>query len=286
MNRIDRRVLFTSGAAAALLAATGVSAKAGPRRGGRLRAALSGADRGDHWGTVDGVFMQAARGAVYETLTEIAGDGTLRGDIAQSWETADGGVTWLFELHRAVAFHDGGKLQAADVVALFERHARLDVSQVEAIGATRVQVTLSAANQSLPYLMADPEFAVLPADPARQAAGIGTGLYRVQKFQAGRQFIGARVASHRKDATSGWFDQVELVSIPSEAVRVEALRKSMVDVADIAALDASCDPADYQLLPSAHSVQQIARRSIAVPNAMGQSWALDNTRMATRWWMA
>ncbi|MBT3467245.1 MAG: peptide ABC transporter substrate-binding protein, partial [Rhodobacteraceae bacterium] len=43
MNRIDRRVLFTSGAAAALLAATGVSAQTTPHRGGRLRAALSGA---------------------------------------------------------------------------------------------------------------------------------------------------------------------------------------------------------------------------------------------------
>ena len=47
MNRIDRRLLFTSGAAAALLAATGVSAQAAPRRGGRLRAALSGASRAD-----------------------------------------------------------------------------------------------------------------------------------------------------------------------------------------------------------------------------------------------
>ena len=94
MNRIDRRVLFTSGAAAALLAATGVSAQTAPHRGGRLRAALSGAARSDHWGTVDGAFMQAARGAVFETLTEIAGDGTLRGDIAQSWETNDGGKTW------------------------------------------------------------------------------------------------------------------------------------------------------------------------------------------------
>ena len=39
MTRLDRRALFASGAAAALLAATGVSAS--PKRGGRLRAALS-----------------------------------------------------------------------------------------------------------------------------------------------------------------------------------------------------------------------------------------------------
>lgn len=286
MNRIDRRVLFTSGAAAALLAATGVSAHAAPRRGGRLRAALSGANRTDHWGTTDNLFMQATRGAVFETLTEIAGDGTLRGDIAQSWETANGGVSWVFEMAPLVVFHDGIGLHVDDLIALFDRHICLDVFKIETQGPHRIKVTLNEANQSLPYLMADPEFAVLPAQTARLTAGIGTGLYQVQKFQAGQQFIGNRVATHRKDMSAGWFDKIELVSIPSDHVRAEALRKGMVDVADIPALDIYSDPVEYQLLPSSQKTQQIARHSVGVPNAIGQAWSLDNTRMATRWWMA
>ena len=286
MMRMDRRLLFTSGAAAALLAATGVSAQPAPRRGGRLRAALSGANRTDHWGTADTLFMQAARGAVFEGLTEIAGDATLRGDIAQSWETDDGGTSWVFYLHPSVVFHDGIDLHADDVVALFERHARLDVAHVAAISGSQIKIILKTPNQSLPYLLADPEFAVLPAHAARQQAGIGTGLYKVQKFQAGQHFIGTRAATHRKDGIGGWFEQIEIVSIPSKDVRAEALRKGMVDVADITALDAYSDPVEFQQLPSAQAVQQIASRSIAVPNAIGQSWALDNTRMATRWWMA
>lgn len=284
MSRIDRRLLFTSGAAAALLAATGVSAQSAPCRGGRLRAALSGANRADHWGTTDNLFMQAARGAVFETLTEIAGDGTLRGDIAQSWETVDGGTTWVFEMHPSVMFHDGIDLHVDDVVALFDRHSQLDVSRAEAAGPNHIKVTLHIANPSLPYQLADPEFAVLPRQLERQVAGIGTGLYRIQKFQAGQHFIGVRVAAHRKDALAGWFDHVELTSIPSESIRAEALRKGMIDVADIAALDAYSDPVEYQLLPSAQTTQQIARRTIAVPNAIGTTWSLDNTRMATRWW--
>ena len=39
---MDRRALFSSAAAAALLAATGVSAAGAPKSGGRLRIALSG----------------------------------------------------------------------------------------------------------------------------------------------------------------------------------------------------------------------------------------------------
>ncbi len=54
--------------------------------------------------------MQAARGAIFEALTEIAGDGTLRGDIAQSWETNDGGKTWSSKTDEAppVVLEEGG----------------------------------------------------------------------------------------------------------------------------------------------------------------------------------
>ena len=177
MTGIDRRVLFTSGAAAALLAATGVSTQAAPRRAGRLRAALSGASRTDHWGTSDTRFMQAVRGAVFETLTEIAGDGTLRGDIARSWTSKDGGKSWVFDLDPSVVFHDGIVLQDTDVVSLFENHRRLNVRHVSPLSNGKIKVTLKAANQSFPYLLADPDFAGLPADLKRRSAGIGTGFY-------------------------------------------------------------------------------------------------------------
>ena len=49
MTLLDRRRLLTSGAAAAVFAASGLSASALPKRGGLLRAALSGASRSDGW---------------------------------------------------------------------------------------------------------------------------------------------------------------------------------------------------------------------------------------------
>ena len=120
MNVLDRRALFASGAAAALLAASGVSAA--PMRGGRLRAALSGASRDDRWDAVpSGLFMQAAvQGAVFDTLTEIAADGTLRGELATGWQAEDGGRVWTFDLRSDVSFHDGVPLTAQDVVASLE----------------------------------------------------------------------------------------------------------------------------------------------------------------------
>ena len=64
---LDRRAVFSSAAAAALLAATGVSAAGAPKQGGRLRLALSGASRSDTWLQGNGLFMQIARqGLIYE----------------------------------------------------------------------------------------------------------------------------------------------------------------------------------------------------------------------------
>ena len=85
MTRLDRRALFASGAAAALLAATGVSAS--PKRGGRLRAALSRA-----------LFDQATNATLYENLTEISADGTVRGELATAWASENDARVWRFNL--------------------------------------------------------------------------------------------------------------------------------------------------------------------------------------------
>lgn len=279
MTRFDRRVLFTSGAAAALLAATGVSAGPAPKKGGRLKAALSGAARTDAWTTSAGLFMQAARGAVFENLTEVGADGTLRADLATRWASQDGGLTWVFDLAADAVFHDGTPLRAADIAASLAE----DVADLDG-GA--IQITLNAPNPNLPFALADPRYAILPAEAVRRAAGIGTGLYAVRRFDAGRQFIGVRVPTHRKDGREGWFDEVELVSVPSEPVRSEALRDGLVDAADVRALDAYADPKEFHFLPSDRQTSHIVHRSVEVPATVGQAWPLDNLAMARRWWKA
>jgi len=256
MTRIDRRALFASGAAAALLAATGASAL--PQRGGRLRAALSPA-----------LFDQAVAATVFDNLTEIAADGTLRGELATEWSSDAAARVWQFQLRDGVVFHDGMPFDASSVNGL--------VWDVEALGDRTVQITLEAPNPSLPYLLAQPGFEIRGAT--------GTGLYQVQKLEAGRHFIGTRVRDHWKQS-AGWFDSVEFVQFSADHVRGEALRDGLVDVSDVIALDDYADPRDFQTLPNAHAPTHIASRSVTVPVTVGKSWPLDNLRMAERWWMA
>ncbi|MEL6465793.1 MAG: ABC transporter substrate-binding protein [Pseudomonadota bacterium] len=256
MTRIDRRALFASGAAAALLAATGASAL--PQRGGRLRAALS-----------PELFERALAATVYDNLTEIAADGTLRGELATEWSSDADARVWRFNLREGVTFHDGTPFDASAVANLMRN--------VDTLDALTVQITLDAPNPSLPYLLAQPDFEIRGAT--------GTGLYEVLKLDGGRHFIGTRVTDHWKQG-AGWFDSVEFVQFSTESVRGEALGDGLVDVADVIALDDYADPRDFQILPNAHAPTHIASRLVMMPVTVGKSWPLDNLRMAERWWMA
>lgn len=271
---LDRRALFSSAAAAALLAATGVSAGPLPQRGGKLRLALSGATRSDDWTSGDGLFMQVARlGLVYETLTEVAADGTLRGELATAWRSSLDARIWTFDLRKGVTFQDGTPFTAGDVV-----HSLAALGEVRALGRTRVEITLADPDPALPFTLSDAAHIIRPVHDAE--VGIGTGLYRVRHFAAGQQLLAERVATHWKDGQAGWFDEVELVSIPSSYVRAQAVAEYLVDGADIVDASALTGLNDIAVWDG-----QAVARSVAMPMIMGRG-VFDDLRAAQRWWGA
>ena len=162
------------------------------------------------------------------------------------------------------------------------------VQDLRKLSDTQVQFHLSAPNADFPYLMADYHLIIYPAGYVELAMmnGIGTGLYRVTKFDAGRQLIGTRVENHYKDGTAGWFDQVELVSLPAAEVRAEALRDRLVDVADLDTASDLASASDIVLLPNAHAMTHAVWRDIGVPTRLGFDYPMDNLRAPERWWQA
>lgn len=271
---LDRRALFASGAAAALLAATGLSAGPLPQRGGKLRLALSGAARSDDWLRGDGLFMQVARhGMVFETLAEVAADGTLRPELATGWTSRNDGQIWTFDLRRGVTFHDGTPFTAADVVA-----SLAGVGGVRALSRHLIEITLDAPDAALPFTLATPAHIIRPAHAPD--AGLGTGLYTVRRFAAGQQLLAERVARHWKDGQAGWFDTVELVSVPSPAVRAQAVAEYLVDGADIAQTAALAGFDDIAVWDG-HAVST----TVAMPATLGRG-PFDSLRAPQRWWGA
>ncbi|WP_372573497.1 ABC transporter substrate-binding protein [Ruegeria jejuensis] len=277
MTRLDRRALFASGAAAALLAATGLSAQAGPRAGGTLRVAVP--REGDVLGLI-------ARRAVFETLTEIGPDGALRGELASAWDSDADARVWHFDLREDVRFHDGSPLRAADVSASLARLPRL--ASAQELSPRRLRLAMTQPVPDLPLLLAKDHFLIAPNGQfgATLADAVGTGCYRVTSARDGRQFRAVRVADHHRTGRAGWAEAVEIIVIPDAAVRAEALCDGFVGATVLPQADAIRARGEYRCHPSADDMQIAFSSQVGAPERIGPTTSLGDLRIAERWWLA
>ena len=80
----------------------------------------TGADQGYMDGQMNNtndVYLRAC----YSQLVRRALDGSIEGDLAESWSVGEDGVTWTFNLRHGVKFHNGKELTSKDVVASYDR---------------------------------------------------------------------------------------------------------------------------------------------------------------------
>ncbi len=245
MTRISRRGLLRTGAAAGVLAASGLPLFAQPKRGGRLRVGLNGANTSDSWDgrTHSDLYMIAsAQGAVFDSLTEVAADGSLIGELATDWEATPDAKTWTFNLRQGVTFHNGKPFGADDVIESLQLHVAegaksaaqpivAAISEMKKTGEHQVQFTLEAGNADFPYLMSDYHLLMYPAGQIEEAIakGIGTGLYQVTSFEPGVRMTAKRVDSHYKGDSAGFFDEIEYIAINDSTARMNALMTGQVD---------------------------------------------------------
>jgi len=247
MTQISRRGLLKTGVAAGVLAATG--ARAGShsmaKKGGRLRAGLSGANTSDSWDgrTHSDLYMIAsASGCVFDCLTFVAADGSLQGELAESWEATPDAKIWTINLRQGVTFHNGKSFGADDVIESLQMHTSEDsksaakpivsaITEMKKITDHQVQFVLAAGNADFPYLMSDYHILMYPAGQIDEAIakGIGTGLYQVQSFEPGVRMVATRYANHYKGDDAGYFDEIEYIAINDNNARMNALLTGQVD---------------------------------------------------------
>jgi ABC-type transport system substrate-binding protein len=274
MGRLDRRALFTSGAAAALLAASGLALGAAPRRGGTLRIALPR----------DGSLMQLARGAALDNVSEIAPDGSLRGELASHWQSSVDAVRWQFHLEANAVFHDGTGVTAQ---AVAEALAALDLPGATLIApsADRVlDIELSKPNPDLPLLLSRPEFAIDKMSGPVAMLENGSGLYRIDRLDPNRHLLATRVDPHYRGDRAGWADRIEAVVIPDAGVRAEALRDGYVDIAYLPERDGLIGRGEFSYHPSAEEFSIATTTKVGIPAHVDMNGPLDNGRLGERWW--
>ncbi|MCP3970177.1 MAG: ABC transporter substrate-binding protein [Rhodobacteraceae bacterium] len=244
MMNISRRGLLKTGAAAGVLSATGLPTYAAPNKGGTLKLGFSGANTSDSWDgrTHSDLFMQAAgHGCVFDCLTEIKADGSLAGELAESWESSSDSTIWTFNLRKGVTFHNGKDFGADDVIESLQLHVSEDsksamkpivanIASMKKNNSHQIELTLTDGNADLPFLLADYHMLIYPAGMVVEATakGIGTGLYRNDGFDSGVRFVGSRYADHYKGDSAGYFDSVEIIAINDASARMNALMTGQV----------------------------------------------------------
>lgn len=250
--QLERRDFLKLGAMAGLAGAAlsmGFSpgawaAEATPKPGGILRLGLAGGSTSDSLdpGSWSDTFTFVGFSAVYNTLVEIAVNGTAIPELAESWASSPDARVWTFKLRQGVQFHNGKTLTVDDVVASIQHHlgekstsaakAVLgEVATVRAQGTDSVVFELRSGNADFPYVVADYHLAIMPSKDgaADWRAGIGTGGYRIKSFEPGVRMMLERNPGYWK-AGRAHFAEAELIGISDGAARVNALMTGAVDV--------------------------------------------------------
>ncbi|MCP4431019.1 MAG: twin-arginine translocation signal domain-containing protein, partial [Gammaproteobacteria bacterium] len=110
---------FMTGALALGVSLTAASAllnkveAATPKKGGRLRIGLTGGattDILDPGQILDLYMMHLQFGQLRNGLTEVAPDGKLIPELAESWDASADAKTWNFKVRKGIEFHNGKSL--------------------------------------------------------------------------------------------------------------------------------------------------------------------------------
>ena len=222
------------------------AARAAPKKGGRLRQALTGgatSDVLDPGQILDSYMINLQFGQLRNNLTEVAASGELVGELAESWEANATATQWVFNIRKGVEFHNGKTLTAQDVVDSLNHHLGEDsssaasglltgVDKVSADGKNTVVVDLKGGDADFPFILSDYHILICPSDGKGGIdwqSGIGTGGYSLVDHEPGVRSMTKRFPNYWKEG-KGHFDEIESLGIEDPSARTTALRTDAVDV--------------------------------------------------------
>ena len=245
---LDRRgFLKTTVAAGVAAGLPGASfAQSTPKRGGDLRVAKGHGQTTDTLdpGQWENGYMLALGFGIHGRLTEVAPDGSLVPELAESWEASEDASEWRFKIRQGVTFHDGKSLTVDDVVASINHHRGEDstsaagpivapITDIKAEGDDTVVFTLDGGNADFPFILSDYHLTIHPAteDGIDWQSGNGCGSYVLKSFNPGVSSQFERNPNHWRDDVA-WFDTVEMLAVVDQNARTTALVSGDVQAID------------------------------------------------------
>ncbi|TCO62322.1 ABC transporter substrate-binding protein [Actinocrispum wychmicini] len=267
---------------AVLAGATGCSSDAAPRQpaaGGTLTFATD-TEPGCLDPQVSGLDVNALIDRnIFDSLVNMAPDGTFHPWLATSWEVSSDGTRYTFHLRADVVFQDGTKLTAEAVKATFDHavdpktKSQYAASLIRPYAGSRViddnTVEMTLAAPSAPFLQAvSTAYMGIQSAKSLQAGGdgpcqrpVGSGPFKFDKWAQGQSITMSKYPAYNwasaASAHNGaaYLDGLTISFIKENAVRAGALTSHQADVianvlpTKVKSIESSADLQVYRTQP-------------------------------------
>ncbi|MBF0276872.1 MAG: ABC transporter substrate-binding protein [SAR324 cluster bacterium] len=177
---------------------------------------------------------------VFEGLTQIDQNGAVQPALAESWTISDDKLTYTFNLHKGVKFHDGTDMDADDVVfslnrAMAEGSVNAQkglfkpIASVNKTGPHTVVVTLNQVTGGFLFSMGWGDAVIVAEESAEKNKSnpVGTGPFKFSKWAKGSHIELVRNDNYWGDAAK--LTKATFKIIPDPAAAVSAMMAGDVD---------------------------------------------------------
>ena len=178
---------------------------------------------------------------VYDYLVDVDPQNNIIPRLAENWTISDDGLTYIFDLHTEVTFHDGSPLKAEDVVWTFNRlrdpskdYPTKDlyskIANIEATGDLQVTFTLTQTNPFFLYDLSDNHALILKADTSDPTQFNGTGPFTVDSYSPEDRITLKANPNYFMEGQPR-LANIEVIFFADDTAMVDALRGGQVDLA-------------------------------------------------------
>lgn len=226
----------------AMLAPSANAAKAKIKKGGVLRIGVgSGSTKETQDAHLGGFTADTARQyQLYDRLVTRDSNFKLVLELADTFTPNKTGNVWTIRVKKGVKFHNGRELTADDVIFTINRVldpatkairagalSGVDASKMKKVDKYTVSVTLKSANVTFDEIFSNYAMGIVPVgyDPANP---VGTGPFKYKSFTPGVKSVYTKNTAYWRSGEP-YVDSVEILSIPDETARVNALISGQVD---------------------------------------------------------
>ncbi len=213
------------------------------KKGGAFITALSSGSTSDNFNpsTWNNAFAITAGKLVYNYLLNVDDKRNLAPELASEWSRSADGLSWRIKLRSGVFFHNGQEFTADDAIYSLMVHKTSDTSggaallnnwtSILKVSKYEFKIILSNPDQDLPWTLTDYHFAMIPNDFNVWNSPIGTGAYKIKRFNPSKIVEAVRNTNYWREGLPN-FDKAIIVSIPDHSKRLNALIKGSVHVID------------------------------------------------------